>query len=58
MIYKEQFQREYWLYTVYATDGVFLSKPIPSDASVARREGFVMRLYVDDDPVSDSESRR
>ena len=45
-------------HTVYETGGTALSEHIPSDAPVARGEGFTMRLYVDANHTGDSVTRR
>jgi len=49
----DQFPREDWSYSVYASGGAKLSKHLRSNALEARGEGFVMRLYVDFDYVGD-----
>ena len=54
----DQFPREDWSHSVYASGDTKLSKPLPSDAPEARGEGFVMRLYVDSDHAGDCVTRR
>ena len=54
----DQFPREDWSHSVYASGDTKLSEPLPSDAPEARGEGFVMRLYVDSDHAGDCVTRR
>ena len=58
VINMEEFPREDWTDSVYATGGAVLSEPVPSDAPEARGAGFVMRLYVDADHDGDCVTRR
>ena len=54
----EQFPKQDWSHSVYATGDAELTEPIPSDMPEARGEGFTMRLYVDSDHAGDSITRR
>ena len=54
----DQFPREDWYHSVYASGDTKLSEPLPSNAPEARGEGFAMRLYVDSDHAGDCVTRR
>jgi hypothetical protein len=58
VIESDDFPREDWTDSVYATRGAVLTEPVPNDAPEARGAGFVMRLYVDADHASDCVTRR
>ena len=58
VINMEDFSREDWTDSVYATEGAVLSEPVPSDSPESRGAGFVMRLYVNADHACDCVTRR
>ena len=58
VINMEDFPREDWTDSVYATGGAVLTEPVPTDAPESRGTGFVMRLYVDADHAGDCITRR
>ena len=58
VINMEDFPREDWTDSVYATGGAVLTEPVPTDAPESRGAGFVMRLYVDADHAGDCITRR
>lgn len=54
----DQFTREDWSHSVYASGDVKLSEPLPANAPEERGAGFVMWLYVDSDHAGDCIARR
>ena len=58
IIDENQFPRENWSHTVYASGGAELKEPIPHNAPETRGRGFVMRLFCDSDHAGDSVTRR